>query len=182
MLLEPVLTMRETTAMRSAHTKQRREAHAAAPRESLHAATESQHNQHKSLINLLKILELASLLPPLPTITGYQTDLSADQYSVHASKHNSSKQGQNTALNPDTCFNTGLVNEVKGTKDETVMEGRRGGRRVLAYKTGRYRLLAQPSIKFPFTHPPAFTGSSSRVTVLPAPSAGLPSQESNPRT
>lgn len=38
-------------------------------------------------------------------------------------------------------------------------------------KKGRYPPLAQLSI--PFHPPPAFTGSSSRVTALPAPSAGF---------
>lgn len=45
---------------------------------------------------------------------------------------------------------------------------------VLAYKMGRYPLLAQLAI--PFHPPPAFTGSFSRVTALPALSAGLQSQ------
>ena len=97
---------------------------------------------------------MASLLPTLPTITGCQTDLSADQYSsVHASKHNSRQARSKYCLK---CWHVLSYRPCKWSqkvlKMKQLLEGRRGDRGVLAYKTGRYHLLAQPSIKFPFTH------------------------------
>lgn len=70
---------------------------------------------------------------------------------LSANQHNSSRHGQNTALNPDPGFTTDPVNKPNGT-------GRPNsswkGQGVLAYNTRQTPLLAQPSI--PFSSTPCF--------------------------
>lgn len=85
------------------------------------------------------------------------------------------KPGQNTAWTPDICFNTDLADEVKWYQKQTSYWKEKC---VFPNKTDSLSLHNST----PFHPPPALTGSSTKVTVLPKPSkpsAGLQSQGRN---